>query len=68
MYPSLNAIRVKLHSRPSSSQMDKTHELYKYITKPPKQRFTIFNLYYIYIFRTSLYNMIVFSLSKKILI
>jgi hypothetical protein len=64
IYPLLNIIRVRLHFRPLHKRtklMD-----YEYPMRPLEQRFTIFILYYIYIFRASLSRIFLYFLSSKI--
>jgi hypothetical protein len=66
IYPSLNIIRVRLHFRPLHKRTKLMN--YKYPMRPLKQRFTIFILYFIYIyfFRASLSRIFLYFLSSKI--
>jgi len=66
IYISLNAIKIKLHFKPSDLFTKKTRFMsYKYIMKPSNQRFTIFILYCIYIFRASLFRIFLYFLYLK---
>jgi hypothetical protein len=63
MYTSLNAIMIKLHYKPFSLQKDETHG--QYTMRPSEQRFTIFILYCIYIFKIFLSTIFLYFLSLK---
>jgi len=66
IYTSLNAIKIKLHFWPSSSQKKKTRLIgYKYIMISSNQRFTIFLIYCIYIFKASFFRILLYFFSLK---